>query len=252
MTDMPILDNHINWDELGRLGRLRAVIDPHDVRGLKNILIDRVHWLALRNELRQSKTVLDFGCGTGRFSRRIAKMGIEYFGIDPSADMIKSAQEWNPKGRFQIFDDLKIPLADGNIDTVIVGCVFVHLLKKPKSERILKEIFRVLKPGGHLILLEEASLSGKKSGQTQVTLTEKDFTSALSKDFEIQSLRKVRSSEFSKFSRWLTEGGPMPYFMFRLILTPLSWFEAVRAARLTNVYYTRVTYYDFLIHARKP
>jgi SAM-dependent methyltransferase len=241
----------INWDELSRHGKLRAVIDPNDVSGFKNILIDRVHWAALRPQLHHSKAVLDLGCGTGRFAPRIKAMGLIYVGIDSSQGMIEAAQEWH-KGlqvTFQHFDGQKIPLADSSFDTVIASRVFMHLLKTPAGENLLAEVRRVLKPGGHFILLEEASMSGKKSGQAPRVLHEEDFTSALIKHFEIKDLYKVRSSEFSKMSRRITEWGTLPYPVFRLVLAPLTAFELCRVRKKPMPYFTAITYYDFLIHA---
>ncbi len=244
-------DHSVNWEELSRLGKLRAVIDPNDKMGLKNMLIDRVHWNSLRRHLKGSANLLDFGCGSGRFARRIHAKGIHYIGIDNSNGMIRAARDWNSNApvTFQHFDGHKIPFSDATFDTVIVGRVFIHLLKTPQFPQILDEIRRVLKPKGRLILLEEASLSNRKSGQAKWSLTEEDFTSKLSEHFTIESVEKVRSSEFSKLSRRLTEYGELPYIWFRLILGPLSWFESYRVAKFTNAYFAQVTYYDFLIHA---
>jgi ubiquinone/menaquinone biosynthesis C-methylase UbiE len=244
-------ENTINWEDLSRLGKLRAVIDPNDKMGLKNMLIDRVHWNSLRRHLKGSRNILDFGCGTGRFARRIHGMGMDYIGIDNSNGMIRAARDWNggTQVTFQHFDGSKIPFSDASFDTVIVARVFIHLLKTAQFNTLLTEIRRVLKPKGRLILLEEASLSGRKSGQAKWSLTEEDFRSALSSHFTVAGIEKVRSSEFSKLSRRLTEYGELPYVWFRLILRPLSLFESYRVSKLKNDYFAKVTYYDVLIDA---
>jgi ubiquinone/menaquinone biosynthesis C-methylase UbiE len=249
-----VMGNAVDWDSLSALGKLRAVIDPNDGMGFKNMLIDRVHWLALRRQLHGSKNVLDFGCGTGRFAKRIKAMGARYTGIDSSKGMIQAAQKWNTgdEKSFQHFDGVTIPFPDASFDTVLCCRVFIHLLKTPKGDGLLHEILRVLVPNGRIVLLEEASLSQKKSGQAPCTLAENDFKSAFSRHFDIRVIHKVRSSEFSMFARKTTEiPGYMPYFVFRLILAPLSRIELFRAMRHTNDYYAKVTYYDFLIAAVK-
>ena len=239
----------INWDELSRLGSLRAVIDPNDVMGYKNMLIDRVHWLALKEHFYGTKNLLDFGCGTGRFAKRIQARGVRYTGIDSSQGMVDAAKKGNhgEENSFKYFDGLNIPFADASFDTVVSSRVFIHLLKSPEGNVVLSEIKRVLVPGGRFILLEEASLSQRKSGQARWVLTEEDFTSVLSQNFEVKEVHKVRSSEFSKFSRRITEIPGCPDFWFRMMLKPLARFEYLRVRCLTNQYFAKVTYYDFLI-----
>jgi ubiquinone/menaquinone biosynthesis C-methylase UbiE len=245
--------NAVDWEGLSQLGGLRAVIDPNDQMGMKNLLINEVHWQAIRRHLKGSRNVLDFGCGTGRFAGCMTAMGIGYTGIDASKGMIEAAQAWHPsvKEAFRHFDGTKIPFADASFDTVVVARVLIHVLKTPEFEQILNEIRRVLVPGGRLILLEEATLSGRKSGQARWILTEADFTSAIAKYFDISAVEKVRSSEFSKLSRRLTEYGDLPLKLFRLIVTPLTVFESQRVAGFDNSYFAKVTYYDFLIHAKR-
>ena len=79
------------WDETVKLGMLRAVIDPADDVGLKNDIIDRLHWRTLKPWLLDRTNVLDFGCGTGRFARRILDLGMSYSGVDGSAAMVQAA-----------------------------------------------------------------------------------------------------------------------------------------------------------------
>lgn len=246
------MQSAVNWDDLSKVGRLRAVIDPNDGMGFKNMLIDRVHWLAIARQIAGSKNLLDFGCGTGRFAKRIKAMGIRYTGVDSSQGMIKAAKEWNADdaNSFLHLEGTKLPFADTSFDTVICARVFLHLLRTPEGDALISEIARILTPGGRFILLEEASLSNRKSGQAPCPLTEEDFTAALGKKFDIKTTHKVRSSEFSKFSRKITEYPVMPYWIFRTILGPLSRFELGRAMGYGDDYYRKVTYFDFLIHAR--
>lgn len=93
-----------NWDQYANLGILQAVIDPADSQGFKNRLIDRVQWRLLQPKLENTKSLLDFGCGTGRFASRIGDMGIEYAGIDTSENMIRIAKKINQSSDFQFAD----------------------------------------------------------------------------------------------------------------------------------------------------
>src|SRR6185295_4586787 len=101
---------------------------------------------------------------------------------------IRAARECNASSRlkFQHFDGVRIPFPDASCDTVVISRVLIHILKTTEWPTIFGEIRRVLIPGGHLIVLEEASLSGRKSGQARWVLTEDDFTTEISKHFDIK------------------------------------------------------------------
>lgn len=102
--------------------------------------------------------VLDAGCGTGWFARRAAtvvgRAGIAC-GIDPAPDMIRIAQQTDaPHGaRFELGVIEDLPYADARFDLVVASMVIHHL--PPDVKRAgLREIVRVLKPGGRALLVE--------------------------------------------------------------------------------------------------
>src|SRR5665647_93730 len=107
-----------------------AVIDPADDKGLKNRLIDQIQWKMLKSALKKSNHLLDFGCGNGRFAQRLARMGIDYTGIDISANMIKTAIERNPQTglKFVHYDGLAMPFPDKNFDTCISCGVYQYVV----------------------------------------------------------------------------------------------------------------------------
>lgn len=102
---------------------------------------------------RKGQNVLDVGCGTGNFSLKIAQMGCEVTGVDISAEMLKVAKKKSagiePKIRFQRMDvyDLKFP--DNCFDGVFSMAAF-EFVKEP--EKAYNEMYRVLKPGGGLLI----------------------------------------------------------------------------------------------------
>ncbi|MCB0401913.1 MAG: class I SAM-dependent methyltransferase [Flavobacteriales bacterium] len=111
----------------------------------------------LRHENAQAEmTILDFGCGDGNSSVYIRK----YFphasihGIDVSG---KSIEEANAKAiknaSFQAFDGKQIPFQDDLFDVVFTSMVFHHI-DHQLHEGILKEIHRILKPGGRFYNFE--------------------------------------------------------------------------------------------------
>jgi len=104
-------------------------------------------------ELREGETVLDLGSGGGidvlLSARRVGSSGKAY-GIDMTDDMLALARESQRKAGATNVEFVKgeierIPLPDNSIDVVISNCVINLSVDK---DRVLREAFRVLKPGG--------------------------------------------------------------------------------------------------------
>src|ERR1700742_921812 len=104
-------------------------------------------------ELKEGETVLDLGSGGGidvlLSARRVGPTGKAY-GLDMTDDMLALARENQKKAGIANVEFLKgeienIPLPDNSVDVIISNCVIN--LSADKS-RVLKEAFRVLRPGG--------------------------------------------------------------------------------------------------------
>lgn len=94
--------------------------------------------------------VVDIGCGTGNILE-FAKCE-EYIGVEPSAGM---RAKFLGKHGFEPLNGhfLAIPLPDGRVDTVITTYAFHHVPDEEKEDAI-KEMLRVLKPGGRIIIAD--------------------------------------------------------------------------------------------------
>ena len=104
-------------------------------------------------ELREGETVLDLGSGGGidvlLSARRVGPTGKAY-GLDMTDEMLALARENQRAAGVQNVEFLKgeienIPLPDASVDVIISNCVINLSADKP---RVLREAFRVLKPGG--------------------------------------------------------------------------------------------------------
>jgi ubiquinone/menaquinone biosynthesis C-methylase UbiE len=101
--------------------------------------------------------VLDVGCATGRLLCRLAEAGVKNLcGSDLAANILDVARE--KLSSFDIEADLKIadaeeklPWPDNTFDFITLTGVFHHFYRPQKA---LQQIHRVLKTGGHLILIE--------------------------------------------------------------------------------------------------
>ncbi len=101
------------------------------------------------------KRVLDVGCGTGvsAFAFKGAFPDDQVVGLDISRPMVRIARRRDLQGRctFVVGDACHLPLADASVD-VVAGHSFLYLV--PDRAGALREIRRVLRPGGRLVLLE--------------------------------------------------------------------------------------------------
>lgn len=97
-----------------------------------------------------NKKVLDIGSGDGSDLLKLQEKGAEVYGIDASEEMIKLAQEKNPKGNFQLglFD--LIPY-EGEFFDIVISKYAIQTSEE--IEPIFKEVSRVLKSGGIFIYL---------------------------------------------------------------------------------------------------
>ncbi|MFL6311584.1 MAG: class I SAM-dependent methyltransferase [Terriglobales bacterium] len=118
--------------------------------------IETVLGYAARIGVRVDKTLpaLDFGCGVGRLTRAMAEYFPECCGVDISATMISTAQEFNrdrPRCHFHLNEGTRLQrLRDNHFGFIYTSLVLQHIAR-PCSDQYILELIRVLKPGGALI-----------------------------------------------------------------------------------------------------
>ena len=102
---------------------------------------------------KEPKSILDVGCGTGRFLRMAAIKWPEaqLTGIDPAERMISEATRLNPIATFKVGFAESLPFTDQCADVVISSLSFHHWEDQKKG---IQEIARVLKPGGLFCLAD--------------------------------------------------------------------------------------------------
>jgi ubiquinone/menaquinone biosynthesis C-methylase UbiE len=103
--------------------------------------------------------VLDLGCGTGTLTLLVkrARPKAEVIGLDADTNALKIAREKASREGLQIrFGEamaFQLPYTEGYFDRVLSSLLFHHLTRENK-QRTLREVFRVLRPGGELHLLD--------------------------------------------------------------------------------------------------
>jgi 2-polyprenyl-6-hydroxyphenyl methylase/3-demethylubiquinone-9 3-methyltransferase len=112
-------------------------------------------WYILENWFSTShdKSVLDVGCGNGLIAEALAKTGHQVTCIDPVVDCLLATQERFSKseleGRFEQADPESLPFATHSFQNLIC----INMLELTESrKRTMREINRVLKPGGRAVI----------------------------------------------------------------------------------------------------
>jgi demethylmenaquinone methyltransferase/2-methoxy-6-polyprenyl-1,4-benzoquinol methylase len=104
--------------------------------------------------LQPGDTALDLCCGTGKLAHELlpfVRPGGRVIGIDFSNRMLEIARRLEPEIEFVLGDATSLPHPDGTVSAVTIGFGLRNLVDRQAA---LKEMFRVLRPGGRLVILE--------------------------------------------------------------------------------------------------
>ena len=99
--------------------------------------------------------VLDVGCGNGRMAEIFLDSQIQYLGIDDSKELIKIAKQRfkdNSEINFVVDNALTLNVEADSYDLALLIAVLHHIPQKDLRIKILKNIYRVIKPGGRLVI----------------------------------------------------------------------------------------------------
>ena len=146
------------------------------------------------------RRVLELGCGIGRFSRYVAKQGVEATGVDFSAVAIAKATERvardERRPEYLVGDVTRLDSLTGPFDAAFdVGCF--HCFDAAGQRAYVSEVARLLAPGAtHLIWALDQSPS-------DLALTPKSVKAVFAPVFELREARKSRRRLASSHWYWL-------------------------------------------------
>jgi len=95
----------------------------------------------------KGKKILDFGCGTGIYTKILKEKGAKIKGFDISPGMLKIAKEWIPDVELKRGSGYNIPFK-GNFDIVVASLVLDYF---NDWDKVFRQVKRVLKKGGYFI-----------------------------------------------------------------------------------------------------
>jgi SAM-dependent methyltransferase len=125
---------------------VRRIFDELDHKPLDRQLLDR-----FAASVRDLGPACDMGCGPGQVARYLHDVRIQVCGVDLSPAMVERASALNPGVEFRQGDMLALDAADGAWAGIAAFYSIIHI---PRSDlpRALGELWRVLQPGGLLLL----------------------------------------------------------------------------------------------------
>jgi ubiquinone/menaquinone biosynthesis C-methylase UbiE len=102
----------------------------------------------------RGREALDFGCGTGRSTRFLKRLGFKTVGIDISKEMIRKARDTDPEGDYRVIEENNLSQFEENsFDLVLCAFTFDNIPTMEKKIRNFEEIERVLEREGRVINL---------------------------------------------------------------------------------------------------
>lgn len=110
-------------------------------------------------QIQAGQRVLDLGCGTGTLAMmaKRAQRKAEVFGLDADPEMLKMAHIKRDQEKLEVTFDVgftnNLPYPDASFDRVL-SSIMIHHLKTPDKEKTAREVYRVLKPGGQLHIID--------------------------------------------------------------------------------------------------
>ena len=148
---MPDIYNAIEEATADMLGRIAQVLeiraaDPQQKEMLNSYLAEI--------EFPSQARVVEIGCGTGRITKQLAGYFNEVHALDISEKMIDYAKQHikRPKVRFHLSKGIDIPLDNQSVHSCFSTHVFQHFDSLSVAKAYFKEISRVLKPNGTLMI----------------------------------------------------------------------------------------------------
>lgn len=136
------------WDKVAESYEGKALAGP-DYQACLKVILETLDFV-------ENKKICEVGCGSGTISSALAQKGGKVTLIDISPKAIAFAKNFYQKKKikatFKIMDGMKMSFGNNSFDLVWNGGVLEHF-DEVKQICLLRELYRVVKPGGRLIIM---------------------------------------------------------------------------------------------------
>jgi len=189
----------------------------------------------------ENKVVLDIGCGTGRNMKRMLTLGAsKVIGLDISSGMLEKAKEhFKNETRAEVrLNETGFEFKDVGAETIdlVTACLMLEHIKLDELKKVFKEMHRVLKPGGCVMVTEMHPWLWELGGQAQFTDTTSGthiivrsyrksvadyLTAALKSSLRLKNIREqIMDTEVSKSSNRAKNFENQPMLLWYLLEKP--------------------------------
>jgi len=148
-------------------------------------------YLFKRFRFKKGDSFLEIGCGRGEFLESFHRLGLKCSGVDLSDFSVKNLKHFNVK-KVNISKD-KLPFKDNSLDVVYHKSLIEHLYN---PDHLMKETYRVLKPGGVVIILTPDWVSQMKVFYEDYTHSRPYDRTSLGDVMKIHNFSKVKTELF--------------------------------------------------------
>jgi ubiquinone/menaquinone biosynthesis C-methylase UbiE len=149
-------------EQYGTTDRLKIRIETHQRYSERGD--DFLDWVLGHLDAAPGELVLDVGCGTGHYHPALCARGVQVVvGLDASPTMVAASQRQASELHLPVVailgDAQQLPLPDGAYDRVMANHVFFFV---PDQREALREMRRVRKPNGRVLLVTNAADHGQR------------------------------------------------------------------------------------------